>query len=100
MAEKDRPITPEMALLAVKAAGLSPDKSLTQQLSGDGGADLEQQVADLSQQVKTLSEALSGQGNVDQPTEPQPHEQLAKRLHEAQSPWFSYGQTVDGDAAA
>ena len=44
----ERAISPEQALLAVKAAGLDPDRSLTQQLSGDGGVDLEQQVADLS----------------------------------------------------
>jgi hypothetical protein len=28
---------------------------------------------------------------------PTPHEQLAKRLHEAQSPWFSFGRVADDD---
>jgi hypothetical protein len=32
----DRPITPEQALLAVKAAGLDPDKALAEQLTPTG----------------------------------------------------------------
>ncbi len=69
MAE-DRPITPEQALLAVKAAGLDPDKSVNAQLQGGLNGALERQVADLSEQVKTLTEAL---GVAGQPTDPQSH---------------------------
>jgi hypothetical protein len=88
----DRPITPEQAMLAVKAAGLDPDKPLNEQLQGNG--DLEQQVADLSEQVKALSQARAA------PTAPEPHELLAKRLHDAQSEWLTYGGPGDGKAAA
>jgi hypothetical protein len=70
MAE-DRPITPEQALIAVKAAGLDPDKSVNAQLQGDLNGALERQLADLSEQVKTLTEAL---GVAGQPTDPQSHQ--------------------------
>jgi hypothetical protein len=47
----DRPITPEQALLAVKAAGLDPGKSLTEQLNTS---------SDLSEETVTgwVSEAV------------------------------------------
>jgi hypothetical protein len=64
----DRPITPEQALLAVKAAGLDPDMSVNAQLQGDLNGALERQLAHLSEQVKTLTEAL---GVAGQPTDPQ-----------------------------
>ena len=69
MAE-DRPIIPEQALLAVKAAGLDSDKSVNAQLQGGLSGALERQLADLSEQVKTLTEAL---GVAGQPTDPQSH---------------------------
>lgn len=89
----ERPITPEQALLAVKAAGLNLDRPLSEQLQRDQNSDLEQRVADLSERVKTLSEALGAAG---QPTEP--HELLAEGLHAAQSDWLTLGGP-DDDAA-
>jgi hypothetical protein len=59
---EERPITPEQAMLAVKAAGLDPDKPLNEQLQGNGG--LERQVVELSEQVKALFEARAA------PTDP------------------------------
>jgi hypothetical protein len=78
----DRPITPEQALLAVKAAGLDPDRSLSEQLEPPG---VDEAVAEAP------------------PTEPrpvlQPHERLARQLNEAQSVWHTLGGP-DGDQAA
>jgi hypothetical protein len=86
----DRPITPEQALIAVKAAGLDPDKSLTAQLEGDQSGDLERQVAELSEQIKTLTEALDVAG---QPTDPQSHERRVaegyrEALNRSLTPWI------------
>jgi hypothetical protein len=77
----EAPITPEQALLAVKAAGMDPDKSVNAQLQGDLNGALERQLADLSEQVKTLTEALRVAG---QPTDPQSHKRrLAEGYREA-----------------
>jgi hypothetical protein len=91
----DRPITPEQAMLAVKAAGLDPDKSLNEQLQGSG--DLERQVTELSEQVKGLS------GVRAVPTDPHARErQFAENLRDALNknltPWF--GQDEEHDDAA
>jgi hypothetical protein len=56
----DRPA--EQVMVAVRAAGLDPDKPLNEQRHRTG--DLERQVAELSEQVKTLSEARAA------PTDP------------------------------
>jgi hypothetical protein len=85
----DRPITPEQALLAVKAAGMDPDRSVNAQLQGDLNGALERQLADLSEQVKTLTEAL---GVAGQPTDPQSHQRrLAEgyrdALNRSLTPW-------------
>jgi len=103
MAIDDRPITGEQALLAVKAAGLNPDKPLTEQLPGDRNGDLEQQVADLSERVKTLSEALGAQGQGDQPTDLQSQERrfaegYRDALNRSLTPWMGEGGP-DGEAA-
>ena len=89
----DRPITPEQAALAAKAAGLDLDRPLNEQLQSDQNGDLEQRVADRSERVETLSEALGAAG---QPAEP--HELLAERLHAAQSEWLTLGGPDDGAA--
>jgi hypothetical protein len=91
----DRPITPEQAMLAVKAAGLNPDKPLTEQR--ERTSDLEQQVAELSEQVKSLSEAGAA------PTDPHARErQFAENfrdaLNENLTPWFGHHEEQD-DAA-
>jgi enoyl-CoA hydratase/carnithine racemase len=91
----DRPITPEQALVAGKAAGLDPDKPLSEQLRGDRSGALERQIADLSERVNTLSDLLAEGG---QSTSPQSHELLAKQLHDAQSEWMTLGGP-DGEAA-
>ena len=92
---EERPITPEQAMLAVKAAGLDPDKPLNEQLQGNGG--LERQVAELSEQVKALFEARAA------PTDPHARErQFAETfrdaLNENLTPWFGQGEEHD-DAA-
>jgi hypothetical protein len=92
---EDRPITPEQAMLAVKAAGLDPDKPLNEQLQGNGG--LERQVAELSEQVKALSEARAA------PTDPHARERrfaenFRDALNENLTPWFGQGEEHD-DAA-
>jgi hypothetical protein len=89
MAE-DRPITPEQALLAVKAAGLDPDKSVSAQLHGGLSGALERQVADLSEQVKSLTEAL---GVAGQPTDPQSRQRrvaegFREALNRSLTPWI------------
>ena len=86
----DRPITVEQALLAVKAAGLDPDKSVNAQLQGDLNGALERQLADVSEQIKTLTEALDVAG---QPTDPQSHQRrLAEgyrdALNRSLTPWI------------
>ena len=87
---KNRPITPEQALLAVKAAGMDPDKSVNAQLQGDLSGALERQLADLSEQIKTLTEALDVAG---QPTDPQSHERRVaegyrEALNRSLTPWI------------
>jgi hypothetical protein len=62
--DTERPITAEQALLAVKAAGLSLDKPLNEQL--DNGPNLEQRLADLTAEVRTLRETLDAEGQSDQ----------------------------------
>jgi hypothetical protein len=85
----DRPITPEQALLAVKAAGLDPDKPLSAQLetSNEQGEyeALIARVADLEAKVEAAGQAP--------PTDPQHAfaRALADKLNEAQSPSFTYG---------
>ena len=101
----ERAISPQQALLAVKAAGLDPDRSLTEQLSGDGGVDLEQRVADLSDQVKSLSEALGAQGQSAPLNEQHVGQTILDGINETQakSPWMSLGEItqkgVGGDVA-
>jgi hypothetical protein len=65
----DRPITPEQALLAVKAAGLDPDKPLAEQLNEPEQLD-EQTVKGWV--TEAVSEAIAGQGG--QPSDPQTRE--------------------------
>jgi hypothetical protein len=96
----DRPITAEQAALAAKAAGLDLDRPLNEQLAGDGKGGIEEQLATLTAPVESLTEALGGQGNADQPTEPQAHEVLAEQLHAAQSKWHTYGEVAGSDCAA
>jgi hypothetical protein len=91
----DRPITPEQALLAVKAAGLDLDRPLNEQLGGDQGNDVVKQLAALNERLDDLAESLapqtaSGAGQ-------QPHEALAERLAQAQSRWVSFGGTGGPD---
>ncbi len=86
---EDRPITPEQALLAVEAAGLDLDRPLSQQLRGAQNGELEQRVADLSEQVKTLSKAF---GVAGQPTDPQSHQRRVaegyrEALNRSLTPW-------------
>lgn len=95
----NRPITPEQALLAVKAAGLDLDRPLNEQLQSAQNGDLEQRVADLSEQVKTLSEAFGAAG---QPTDHQSREHrfaegYRDALNQSRTPWFGEGE---GDDAA
>ena len=78
----DRPITPEQALLAVKAAGLDPDRSLSEQLNTPG-----------------MDEAVTEQTPTKPPAPLQPHEWLAKQLNDAQTQWHTLGGP-DGDEAA
>lgn len=93
----DRPITPEQALLAVKAAGLDLDRPLNAQLQGDRNSDLKRHVAHLSEQVKALFEARAV------PTDPyarkaQFAENFRDALNENLTPWFGQGDKHD-DAA-
>src|SRR5215216_5500050 len=97
MAE-DRPITPEQALLAVKAAALDTDKSLSEQLNASGGLS-EDQVKSwvrealaetLGAQPKEKSSSRSDWGGT---TDPQPRERTfaegyAKALDKSRSKWF------------
>jgi hypothetical protein len=85
MMSEDRPIKPQPAALAAKAAGLDLERSLSEQLKGDRNGDLERQVAELSEKVEALSKA----GVQHRP--PQPHEELAERLHTAKSEWVTLG---------
>ena len=89
----ERSITPEQALLAVKAAGLDPDRSLTEQLQGDEGSDLEQRVAELGDQVKALSEAQAPPPNLNT-RQRQFAEDFRDALNRNLTPWFG------GDNAA
>ena len=92
--DNDRPITPEQALLAVKAAGLDPDRSVTAQLRGGQDDDLKRRVAELGEQVKALSDAQAT------PTDRQ--RQFAENFRDALNahltPWFGPGEGHD-DAA-
>jgi hypothetical protein len=97
----DRPITPEQALLAVKAAGLDPHKSLSEQLNGPAQLD-EQPVKGWVTEAIGEAMGAAGQGAAAGPTPPQPHERLAKQLHDAQSRWITLGGpggSDDGQAA-
>jgi hypothetical protein len=83
----ERPITPEQALLAVKAAGLDPGRSLTEQLSGKPDSDLEQRVADLADQVRALSEAQAPPPDLDT-RQHQFAEDFRDALNRNLTPWF------------
>lgn len=77
----DRPITPEQALLAVKAAGLDPDKPLAEQLNEPAQLD-EQTVKGWV--TEAVSEAIGSAGQGGQPSDPQTRErQFAERYRDA-----------------
>lgn len=91
----DRPITPEQALLAVKGAGLDPDKPLNEQLNGPAQLD-EQERQGLG--YRSVSEAMgAGQGSSGEPTDPQqPHQRFAENyrdaLNRSRTRWFGEGR--------
>jgi hypothetical protein len=90
----DRPITPEQATLAAKAAGLDLDRPLSEQLKRHRNGDLEQRVADLSERVETLSEALGVQRESAPVTEQHVSRTILDGINQmqAKSPWMSLGQ--------
>jgi hypothetical protein len=77
-----RPITPEQALLAVKAAGLDPDKSLNEQLNGPSQLD-EQTVKGWV--TEAVAEAIGAQGEAGQP----PEQTFAGRYADALENWLT-----------
>jgi hypothetical protein len=84
--------TPEQARLVVEAAGLDPARPLTEQVEQDQGDDVSRRLDELSQRL----DALTGQ----QQQPPQNSEErfageLATRLHQAQSPWLSFGEATN-----
>jgi hypothetical protein len=93
----DRPITPEQALLAVKAAGLDPDKSLSEQLNEPAQLD-EQTVKGWVGEA--VAEAIDAQSQGAAPTDAQTQErQFAESyrdaLNKSLTPWMG----EDPDAA-
>jgi hypothetical protein len=99
--DDDRPITPEQALLAVKAAGLDTDRSLSEQLNGPTPLD-EQTVRGWVSEAISEAMAPAGQGSAGQPATPDQRErQFAEgyrdALVKAQSRWFA---AEGGDDAA
>jgi hypothetical protein len=93
---EERPITAEQAKLAVKAAGLDPDKPISEQLKGGPNAALERKLAELSEQVQTLTETLGVQlDQIDPASQPRSFaEDYRDALNRSRTPWMG-----DSDAA-
>jgi hypothetical protein len=85
----DSSITPEQALLAVQAAGLDPGKPLNEQLGTPAVDDQEA----LTARVAELEAQLAAAPQQPQDPEREFAERFATKLHDAQTPWFSYGGT-------
>jgi hypothetical protein len=91
-------ITPEQALLAVKAAGLDPDKPLSEQLHPSTEVSEEKVKGWVTEAV---SEAMGAQDTAGQSTDPQVRElrfaeDYRDALNRARTPWM--GEDFD-DAA-
>jgi hypothetical protein len=93
--DDNRPITPEQALLAVKGAGLDPNRSLNEQLNGSEQLD-EKTIKGWV--IEAISEAMGavGQGSGAQPTDLQSQERrfaegYRHALNKSRTPWFGEG---------
>jgi hypothetical protein len=98
MSDERHTVEPAAAIALAAAAGFDVT-ALERQLPNSTEA-LQAQIGELEKRIERMgAQAPEGQGT----PAPAPHEQLAKRLNEAQSEWFSFGGAntggSDGQAA-